>query len=285
MSRHYASRIARIPPPPSPPPLPPQTIDDDLLSTLPHGSPPLSNYYDMDPADNGFYTPDAEDVARELEESVLGVPPPPLHHLHDKGKGRQSVKRPAAGTVSDGSSDLEVPTGLWRDKSGHALKKRKVDMDAADMADELERAITGEQLGMSPKKSGLSVKGKGKAKQFPLREGSPDSASTVAKVPRKRGPPRKKLDNLLAPETLELLRSGSMAPSISGDVTPAISRPPSPVLPSSGWSVVYELNEAIPLLKRAKKIDETAMLKRVKTLEEAQRKVWTNIARRDVAKV
>jgi DNA helicase INO80 len=153
------------------------------------------------------------------------------------------------------------------------------------MADELERSITGEQLGTSPKKSGPSAKGKGKAKQLPLRDGSPDSASTVAKVPRKRSAPRKKLDNLLAPETLELLGLGSGAPSVSGDATPAISRPPSPVLPSSGWSVVYELHEVVPPLKRAKKIDETAMLKRVKTLEEAQRKVWTNIARRDVAKV
>jgi DNA helicase INO80 len=50
-------------------------------------------------------------------------------------------------------------------------------------------------------------------------------------------------------------------------------------------NIVYELDEAVPPLRRAKKVDDVAMLKRVKALEEAQRKVWTNIARRDVAKV
>lgn len=89
MSRHYASRIARIPPPPSPPPLPPRTIDDELLSTLhhgPHGSPPPGNYdidYGMDTIDNGFYTP-AADAAQVLEDSLLGA-------SLDKGKGRQSI--------------------------------------------------------------------------------------------------------------------------------------------------------------------------------------------------
>ena len=38
-------------------------------------------------------------------------------------------------------------------------------------------------------------------------------------------------------------------------------------------------------LKKAKRIDDAGMWKRVKTLEEAQRKVWTNIARRDIVKV
>ena len=38
-------------------------------------------------------------------------------------------------------------------------------------------------------------------------------------------------------------------------------------------------------MKRAKKVDDSTMLKRIKALEESQRKVWTNIAKRDVAKV
>jgi DNA helicase INO80 len=46
---------------------------------------------------------------------------------------------------------------------------------------------------------------------------------------------------------------------------------------------VYELDEIVPPLKRAKKIDENAMAKRLKNLEEPQKKVWTNIARRDIA--
>lgn len=282
MSRYYASRVAQIPPPPSPLPPPLRTIDDEFLSTLRHGSPPPGNYdYGLDLIDNEFYTPDAEDVARELEESILGVSQP--HPLLDKGKGKQSIKRPAAGTVSDRSSDLEVPSSSWRDKSGHTLKKRKVDKDAADMADELERSITGEQLPTLPRKPALSAKAKGKAKP-PPHDGSPDSISTVAKAPRKRSGPRRKLGDLLAPETLDLLGLGSTAPSVSGDVTPAISIS-RPVSPLASTGPVFELDEIIPPLKRAKKVDDTAMLKRVKTLEEAQRKVWTNIARRDVAKV
>ncbi|KAJ3768542.1 FACT complex subunit-domain-containing protein [Lentinula raphanica] len=48
--------------------------------------------------------------------------------------------------------------------------------------------------------------------------------------------------------------------------------------------VIYELDEIVPPLKKAK-MDDAALLKRVKTLEEAQHKGWTTIARRDVVKV
>jgi hypothetical protein len=40
----------------------------------------------------------------------------------------------------------------------------------------------------------------------------------------------------------------------------------------------------IPPLKRAKKVDEATMLKRIKALEESQRKVWKNIARKEIPK-
>jgi hypothetical protein len=45
------------------------------------------------------------------------------------------------------------------------------------------------------------------------------------------------------------------------------------------------MDMVIPPLKKAKKVDDTTMLKRIKTLEEAQRKVWKNIARREIPKV
>jgi DNA helicase INO80 len=44
------------------------------------------------------------------------------------------------------------------------------------------------------------------------------------------------------------------------------------------------MDMVIPLLKRAKKVDEATMLKRIKALEESQRKIWKNIARREIPK-
>ncbi|KAG2753873.1 hypothetical protein P692DRAFT_201890414 [Suillus brevipes Sb2] len=75
--------------------------------------------------------------------------------------------------------------------------------------------------------------------------------------------------------------SSSLAAIYKKDITPSASRPVSPALTAT--SVVYELDEIVPPLKRAKKIDENAMAKRLKNLEEPQKKVWTNIARRDIA--
>jgi DNA helicase INO80 len=233
--------------------------------------------YAMNPMENSVYPPGAEDT-RELERSILGP-----SQFHDSGMSHQPIKRQATGAESDGSSDLEVPIAMRRDKFGHATKKRKVDHDAADTADELERSFTGARHSASPGKPGPSAVAKGKGKQIPLRDDTPDSISATPKVPRKKLGPRKKLDNL-PPETLELLGLGSAPTSVYGDVTPNVSRPASPALTATS-NVVYELDEAVPPLKRAKKVDDAAMLKRVKALEEAQRKVWTNIAKRDVAKV
>lgn len=69
-------------------------------------------------------------------------------------------------------------------------------------------------------------------------------------------------------------------PPSTADITPSISRPTSPLS-----SVIFELDENVPPLKKAKKMDNGAIQKRVRALEDAQKKVWTNIARRDVAKV
>ncbi|KIJ68315.1 hypothetical protein HYDPIDRAFT_24608 [Hydnomerulius pinastri MD-312] len=277
LSRHYVSRIARIPPPPpSPPPMPPVSVDEDLLSTL-HPSPPPdagifdyavdSNEYDPDPRGRSFNA-GAEDAARELEESLLGSRP--------KTKRKAPLKRPADGAVSDASSDLEVPTPAAR-KEKPANKKRKVDKDATAIADEFERSVG--EVSASPAKPS-KAKGKGKVPQ--LREPSVESAVTASATPkgRKKAAAKKKLDALL-PDGVGI---GSTAGSVAGDATPSASRPASPALTVTS-TVVYELDEIVPPLKRAKKVDENAKAKRLKSLEEAQRKVWTNIARRDVAKV
>ncbi|KAH7909117.1 SNF2 family N-terminal domain-containing protein [Hygrophoropsis aurantiaca] len=279
LSRHYVSRIARIPlPPPSPPPqINVPSVEDDLLSTL-HPSPPqeLTDSYDHPDDSNGYavpeggargFNPGAEDAARELEESLLGS----RVRSH---KRKDVAKRPVDDAPSDESSDLEIPVPSSRRP---AAKRRKVDQDATSIADEFERSI-GDDLSSPAKKT------KGKGKLDVLREPSLDSISASATPKaRKKAAPKKKLD-ALPHDMLDHLGLGSAAGSVAGDVTPSVSRPASPSLTSTS-TVVYELDEIVPPLKRAKKVDDAAMAKRLKSLEEAQKKVWTNIARRDVAKV
>lgn len=221
----------------------------------------------------------AEDAAHEFERSVLGddLPSSALVPTRPKVKGK-AAKRPASGAVSDANSDLEVPQKSER--IGPAAKKRKLDKVPATTAEDVASAVNPVSISAMAKIAGSS-KGKGKGKQA-VREFSHDSISVTPKPSRKKPGPKKKLGLALE---LELeIASASHPPSISGDVTPVgVSRPTSPV--QANATFVYELDESIPPLKKAKKIDDTAMVKRVKSLEEAQRKVWTNIAKRDVAKV
>jgi DNA helicase INO80 len=256
--------------------MPPASVDEDLLSTL-HPSPLLhaalvdytgdSHEYDRDPRGRSFNA-GAEDAARELEESLLGS--------RSKNKRKDPLKRPANDAVSDASSDLEIPIPAAR-KDKPANKKRKVDKDASAIADEFERAVN--ESSASPVKPS-KAKGKGKVPQ--LREPSVESTATLPLTPkgRKKAAAKKKFDGL-HPDATGL---GSATGSVAGDATPSASRPASPALTTTS-TVVYELDEVVPPLKRAKKVDDSAKAKRLKALEEAQRKVWTNIARRDVAKV
>ena len=121
-------------------------------------------------------------------------------------------------------------------------------------------------------------KGKGKSG---IREQSVDSVSATPKASRKRAS-RRKLDGI-APQTLETLGLGSASASVAGDITPSGSRPPSPTLTATS-ATVFEMDMVIPPLKKAKKVVEATMLKRIKALEESQRKVWKNIARKEIPK-
>jgi DNA helicase INO80 len=270
------SRIARIPPPPpSPPPILPVSVDEDLLSTLHPSPPPDSALFDYAGDSNEYdraslcrtFSVGAEAAARELEESLLGSRP--------RIKRKDPPKRSANGAVSDASSDLDVPTAVLR-KDRPANKKRRVDHDPSAIADEFERTLN--EGSISPAKA-MKSKGKGKVSQ--LREQSVESTATSSLTSRgrKKAAARKKQDGLYPDAGL-----CSAAGSVAGDATPSASRPASPALTATS-TVVYELDEVVPPLKRAKKVDDSAMAKRLKSLEEAQRKVWTNIARRDVAKV
>lgn len=230
---------------------------------------PSSDLYELDHAD--FQPPDGltfvgQDGGRDFDNGVVSS--------RRKGKGKEVAKRPPA-PGSDSDSDLDIPISAMRPPQ----KKRRVENNVGDEP----RSVVEDHISMSgaspAHKLVNNAKGRGKGKQ---REQSADSVSATPKG-RKKGGPRKKLDNL-PPQTQESLGIGSAAPSVSGDITPVGSRPPSPTLTSIS-ATVYELDEAIPPLKKARKVDDAAMMKRVRNLEEAQRKVWMNIARRDVAKV
>ena len=232
---------------------------------------PSSSVFEVGPAD--FGTSDGhpflgDDGVRDIDETIPSG--------RRKGKGKEAARRaPLAGSESD--SDLDIPISAMRPPH----KRRRVEKDGVDGADD-QRSVIDEpiSMGASPANKHLSnAKGRGRGKQ---REQSVDSASATPKGRKKLGP-RKKLDNL-PPGMQEMLGVGSNAPSVSGDITPVGSRPPSPTLTNIS-ATMYELDEAIPPLKRARKVDDNAMIKRVKNLEDAQRKVWQNIARRDVAKV
>ena len=235
----------------SPPPLP-AVEEDDFENMTSIGI--RSN--GQDHTQQQRFNAGAEDAAFQLERTVLQDYPLPKQ----RSKIDDSRKRPVPGPGSDLESEID------NSKTGDApaTKKRRLDNVISNGVD----LSSAQELKISSK-----TKGKGK------REMSPDSVSVTPKPGRKKPGPKKRvglveLDN----------EQGRPSPSsFMGDDTPAVSRPTSPALAHT--PMVYELDETVPPMKKAKKVDDTAMIKRIKSLEEAQRKVWTNIARRDVAKV
>lgn len=212
-------------------------------------------------------------------------------HLGRAGRGREKgkEKRPAAGTASDDSSEPDIPIAKI---SVPPKKKRKTAKDG-ELTIEMERPellahtsgdVTPATLPVVERLTATGRgRGRGKTKGI-QREQSADSVSaTGTPKQRKRPGPKKKTDTL-PPHTQEALGIPSASASAAGDLTPAGSRAVSPT-PTNVSATFYELDEAIPKLKPARRLDDQAMLKRVKGLEEAQKKVWTNIARRDIVKV
>ena len=249
LSRLYSAKIDRIPLiSHTPPPLP--GVEDDFENMTSVGI--KSN--GQDHAQQRRFNAGAEDAAFELERTVL--------QDYQKSKtDDNNRKRPVPGPGSDLESDMDISKtadGI----SAPAIKKRKLEND------DIEESISLK----------FSSKNKGKGKQA-QRETSPDSVSLTSKLTRKKPGPKKRVGLALELDN----ERPSQPSSLMGDVTPVVSRPTSPALTHT--TMVYELDEQIPPMKKAKKVDDNAMIKRIKSLEEAQRKVWTNIARRDVAKV
>lgn len=281
MSRKYASRIAQIPPPPPPriqyvvPPIPPPRSPSPVLHT---GNGLELEFVNQSPAmphrSRSDYNAANEDAARELEESVLGSSAP-APELHD------SRKRNVEAVGSDSGSELEVPASSRRNGDAVPSKKRKLNVDD-DITDELERSIAGDDaqsISSAMTRRPLVPKGKGKGRMtpVPVQPSGPIDSGVKSK---KRPGPKKKGAELYGIG----LQAGmaSTTASVAGDMTPVPSVPPSPALSAT---MVYEIGDVVPPMKRAKRVDEQTMIKRIAALEEAQRKVWTNIARRDVAKV
>lgn len=234
-----------MPPPVSPSPPTPPTVQEVHISNDTIHTPV---HDDFGAAIDGYDGISAQEAAQELEDAVTAAT--------NRSEAR---KRSAEQVLSDGSSELETVSTKTKQP---ATKKRKTgETGAVDVITSLR----------------ASAAGKKKGKQA-TREGSIDSASGVKQTKRRGG---KKLDAgaLQNPDLLSAL------PSIS--VTPATSRPSSPALTPSDKlnATVFELGEHVPQLRKAKKVDEATMLKRVRALEETQKKVWTTIARRDIPKV
>ena len=231
----------------TPPPLP--GVEDDFENMTSVGI--KSN--GQDHTQQQRFNAGAEDAALKLERTVL------------QPKQRSKIDDSRKRSVPGPGSDLESEMDNSKTADTPATKKRRLDNAIGNGVDF-----------SAAQESKISSKAKGKGKQ----EMSPDSVSVTPKPGRKKPGPKKRVGLALELDN----EQGRPSPSsFMGDVTPAVSRPTSPALTHT--SMVYELDELIPPMKKAKKVDDNAMLKRIKSLEEAQRKVWTNIARRDVAKV
>ncbi|KAJ7181791.1 SNF2 family DNA-dependent ATPase [Mycena crocata] len=272
MSHHYAAKMAS---------LPSSNSQGNIVEVDSRGISPESDYdYSVD---NGGYEPPEpprrfDDGLHEFEGYTSSVrdlppaPPPAYPASRNKGKGKEVPKR-ASGVLSDASSDVEVTTTTT--KRGRPAKKRKVDANPIDepppmIADGVDPGpewIATPPLYVPPQKPPTAA-----------RQLVSNGLAAAPKPPRKKPGPKKK-GGFGSEIDLEI---ASQAPSISSDITPALSRPTSPTLTSTFY---FEQDEPIPPLKKAKKVDDGVILKRLKTLEESQRKVWTNIARREVAKV
>ncbi|KAF7784425.1 hypothetical protein Agabi119p4_590 [Agaricus bisporus var. burnettii] len=257
LSHHYSGRITSIPlPPPSPPPKIRITSSTDIHTSHENGFGDLHLDEQSRLREERRRRLDAEDAALELERSLCED----VGHIFEDSSSVPNSKVKVK----------EIPRK--DDSGGPAHKKRRIDRDAASVADDFERSMV--DMPLTLKVPGSKSKGKGKQ----TREPTPESISATPKAGRKKPAPKRKLGLALELEA----EITSKPPSVAGDATP-YSRPASPAPTIS--SIVYDLDEPIPPLKKAKKVDDVAMMKRVKSLEEAQRKVWTNIAKRDVAKV
>jgi chromatin-remodeling ATPase INO80 len=169
--------------------------------------------------------------------------------------GEHNSKRRHASHSDDSEFDIPIRP--------HSIKRRKHD-EIDDITDELERSVADDNSrAPTPSVRMTSKRGKGKL-------------DDLLKDAARRG---KRKRNLNDPSNEIYTPSKHLAPSEDG--TPLPSAPNSPQM-----KIVYELSEPIPSLRRpAKKLEGAHAIRRIKAVEDAQLKVWTTIARKDIPKV
>lgn len=169
------------------------------------------------------------------------------------------------GLYHGGSASLTGPGKHSADGDSLSSVKRRKPNQMGDDDHSLERTLHYHPI----------RKGKGR------REGSVDSVSTTSKGPRKKPTGRKPV-YAPVPDTSDLMGLAIASTSAFREVTPAESRPDSPF---GSNNIIFEIGDDPPPMRRAKKVDDGTMAKRIRNLQESQRKVWTNIARREIPKV
>ncbi|TFL06593.1 SNF2 family N-terminal domain-containing protein [Pterulicium gracile] len=269
LSHQYATKMAKIPiRPPTPPPAPPPVIKEDRRR---QPTPPPMDIEDISEA----HFSELDEPPIDMVDSFMASSIPAKR----KSKGKQKAK-PAASRDVLSDTDTDGEPFNKRDEVRRPEKKRRIDEDMASVDDG-----DMDSLGLPPldePKSTPISRHKGKGKQVE-RELSVDSVS-VAGTPKRKKPSTKKKPQARALDALSTPGAGAASTgSASANPSPSASRMNSPV-PQPSQPLIWEVQDVAPPMRRAKKVDDATMSKRIKSLEETQRKVWTNIARREVAK-
>ena len=230
------------------------SIEQDILRTL-HDSPPPSNGHQF-----------AEDVHL------------PEHLMRNHGKG----KRRAESDVDSVMVKTEI------DGFSSSRKRKLDDMDDPNSDAPSSIAIPAKRRGGRQKKVATGEDGvKPPRKRGPRKSKATTTPATGSKLPSEE--PQHPQLHLPHPHQNRLSPSIAGSVGFSLDATPIPSTPPSPtltVISSLGLGPgFWPLDESLPSLKRPKILEPSQAAKRIVALEESQRRVWLNIARKDVVRV
>lgn len=233
------------------------SIERDILDTLNDdpSSPPLAN-----------------NNASHLDE--LETQPSAPHTTH-RAKGRKLI-----------DSDVESLLPPDADSIQTSSRKRKR-ADAGQLSDSASNVPpVKKKTGRRKPQTNDDPLKPAKAKRGPRKAKGTATPGTASKLPSE--------EPQAAFQPPSQLHSSRLSPSVPAnalpfDITPMPSAPPSPTIVCSSLQGIapgfWPLNEPIPPMNRPKKLDQSQAVKRVLAIEEAQRRVWINIARRDIARV
>lgn len=241
----YMTRILSFPSPP--PPIRPK------LSSIARRSLSFEDDSAIQSGDEDFsrshhYDLANEDAAQALEESLLGT----------KSK---NINKRRNHPGSPDESDFDVPI-----RTKHASKKRKLE-DMEDITDDLERSVV-DEASRAPTPSGFKRSAKGRS-----RKGLADVEGG-----KRKGTGKKRKGEELGPDANGGLPLDPRHALQGADDISSSAPSPTPM-------VIYDLDEAIPPMQKPKKLQGNAASKRIATVQEAQRKVWSVIATKEIPRV